>query len=225
MYQIAFVGIDPGQDPQKPGGIACITQSHMGVPRLEVWDMPLLPKGKGPVRCNEAETVRLLREIDEKALHVVCGLEVQQAAFIPTDRAEVQVMNMTKSSFTKGDHFGFLRAVVLFALGWQVERLNPRKWKNAMIPGKHKDKPASCRTISELYPGVELVPPRCRNPRDGRAEAGLIAEYVRRTVVPMKAGAPVPTHVHRRGSDTPVTEDDLLQQRSDGAWSEHQRGL
>lgn len=59
-----------------------------------------------------------------------------------------------------------------------LHMITPQAWKKKL--GANKDKDRSIAMAEEIFPGINLLFPRCRNKADGPAEALLIAEYGRR---------------------------------------------
>ena len=70
---------------------------------------------------------------------------------------------------------------VLAALQIPHQMVTPQRWKRTLMDGRPKGKAASVLVAQQLFPWAA---PQLRGPRgkalDGRADALLIAEYVRR---------------------------------------------
>ncbi|HLA81873.1 MAG TPA: hypothetical protein VJP78_09715 [Thermoleophilia bacterium] len=82
------------------------------------------------------------------------------------------------SAHTTGYGMGMLVGLFL-GMGIPFETVRPAIWKKAMgIPPK-SDKGASVQLARRLFPAANLVTPRGRL-LDGRAEALLLAEWIRR---------------------------------------------
>ncbi len=82
------------------------------------------------------------------------------------------------SSFCFGRSFGTVIGV-LAALEIPITFVSPQRWKKLF--GLNKDKAASRRRAIELFPALAGDLKRVKD--DGRAEALLIAEYGRRTLI------------------------------------------
>ena len=59
-----------------------------------------------------------------------------------------------------------------------IHIVSPNRWKKAILGQVTSDKAISITRCQELYPDVNLIPPRCRVPKDGLAEAVLVARYL-----------------------------------------------
>lgn len=84
----------------------------------------------------------------------------------------------TKSMFSFGENFGFIRGV-LEAFSVPYELVHPQKWKKEF--SVTSDKGTSIKAAKRLFPDADLKKSeRCRKDHDGMAEALMIAEYARR---------------------------------------------
>ena len=84
------------------------------------------------------------------------------------------------SMFTFGMGYGALFGI-LAALQVPTERVAPQTWKASVLKGTLKDKAAAIDYCRRVFPTVPLVPPRCRKPHDGIADALCILSYAQRT--------------------------------------------
>lgn len=81
------------------------------------------------------------------------------------------------SMFHFGETYGWLKGAMDMAeIAYQ--EIHPQRWKREFSLGS--DKKQAIEVARHLYPKAELIPKGCRVPRDGRAEALLMAEYARR---------------------------------------------
>jgi crossover junction endodeoxyribonuclease RuvC len=79
------------------------------------------------------------------------------------------------STFSTGYGFG-LWAGILAALGLPSEAVRPSVWTRKILAGAPGEgKARVIGFVTRRFPGVELVPPGCRKPRDGRADALALA--------------------------------------------------
>lgn len=145
-----YIGIDPGQK----GGLAYLENGQIAEYTL----MPL----------TVHDTVLWISD----RLHNADGpvsLVVELAQSMPKQGVT--------SSFNYGRHFGQFEAIAAIA-GIPYHEVRPAIWKKSM--GLNAAKVDSITLCQRLFPGVELIPNRCRVPKDGIAEACLIAEWARR---------------------------------------------
>ena len=139
-----------GVDPGQKGGIAFLSGGN-----VQAYPMP----------PTVAQIVDLIRSKSESG----CTLAVERSQPMPGQGVT--------SVFTYGQHYGIFEAI---SACWMMAYISirPVEWKKAM--GLNSDKTCSIIEAERLFPSVELIPPRCRKPSDGIAEALLIAEYARR---------------------------------------------
>jgi hypothetical protein len=86
-----------------------------------------------------------------------------------------------KSAFSIGRGFGFwLGFFQAYGGGIEIITPRPREWQKFFFGSGtviSDPKERSIREARRRLPGLELVPPGCRVPSHGRADAGLIALY------------------------------------------------
>jgi crossover junction endodeoxyribonuclease RuvC len=161
-----YLGIDPGFD----GALSVIDDTG----RALVFDAPTLtvvkkaPRGKMKTKREYA-----LPEVHQ-LLHRFSGQDVIAVIEQTSSRPGQGVVSM----WTQGYGVGVWE-MALAANAIPFTRVNPRKWKNAMLQGVGTDKDASMLRAQQLFPHVELLGPK-GGAKDGRAEALLLAEYARR---------------------------------------------
>jgi Holliday junction resolvasome RuvABC endonuclease subunit len=85
------------------------------------------------------------------------------------------------STFKFGTGWGMAQGLAA-GLGLPLELVTPQRWKRVVLHGTAKDKDAAIAFCRRAFPGVELVPPRCRKAHDGMADALCMLEYGRRTL-------------------------------------------
>ncbi len=85
------------------------------------------------------------------------------------------------ATFSQGYGYG-LWTMALAAAGVPYEVVQPRKWKADMRIPSGSDKTASLLMATQLFPSASLRTERGRE-LDGRAEALLIAEHLRRKLI------------------------------------------
>lgn len=145
------LGIDPGQK----GGIAFITDFHS-----EAVPMPMIGK--------DFDVPAIMEIIRTKSVELVV---IEKVHGMPGQGV--------RSTFTFGYGVGVIVGTVE-TLGLPLRWVTPQAWKKIVLAGTGKDKDAAIAHVRQAYPGVALVPPRCRTPHDGIADAVCIAEYGRR---------------------------------------------
>lgn len=84
--------------------------------------------------------------------------------------------------FGYGRGFGRLEGI-LEAFNVKSHLVTPAVWTKAMTarfkPQSDDTKARALLAVKELFPGLELIQPRCRKPHEGIIDALLIAEYWR----------------------------------------------
>lgn len=188
-----IIGIDPGLK----GGIAFLEDGLI----VKLVRMPLakietrtkkkvgkmteaekkLHKAKKPVYktknvINSAEIARLIKSFNPDVISIEQQMYLSQAH----DRSQGST-----STGTTGENVGRIFAVCeSWQQFWSVElkaktpslkRTYPHVWKRYFDIGA--DKKEAIAKAEELFPHVNLVPPRCREKQDGLAEALLLAVY------------------------------------------------
>lgn len=163
---MVYVGIDPGLD----GAIAAITNED-----LVIIDTPTVKVGKK--RQMDAKAAAAILKsmrvpngdedwtLPEKKPQIICALE--------------KVHSMPKqgvaSTFTFGEGYGVWKGI-LAAFSIPHELVTPQAWKKMMLAGGSKEKGASILRVQQLFPGADVYLKK----HDGRADALLMAEYIRR---------------------------------------------
>lgn len=158
-----IIGIDPGMD----GAVAAIDGESRQLLRLE--DTPVLQAGKG-------------REYDVSGMaDLLRSMVLGHSARVVIERAQAMTKNGVKqgvsSSFLFGMGYGIWIGVI-GALGIPYATVRPIDWTKRLLKGvPGEGKARSILLASQTFPGIELVPPGCRKPRDGRADAACLAYY------------------------------------------------
>jgi crossover junction endodeoxyribonuclease RuvC len=152
------LGIDPGFT----GAIALLGD------KLEVWDAPVL-EVNGRRQMDLHAMVRIYRDF-------VRRFSPLPHVFI--ERVHSMPGSSPRSMFTFGEGYGAWQGMAV-ALDFPLTRIEPARWKAAMMDGMGKDKDAARLRAALLFPTYAHL--FARKQDDGRAEACLIAEYGRRT--------------------------------------------
>jgi len=163
---MVYIGIDPGLD----GAIAAITNED-----LVIIDTPTVKVGKK-------------RQMDAKAAAAILkSLRVPKGNkdWIVSNQPQVicaleKVHSMPKqgvvSTFTFGEGYGIWKGI-LAAFSIPHELVTPQAWKKLMLSGRSKEKGATILRVQQLFPGADVHLKK----HHGRADALLLAEYIRRT--------------------------------------------
>ena len=142
-----------GIDPGKNGGFAIVSKGN-DEKKVFPWD--------------DTSFVKFLRDLLENGEKIEC---------VCVEKVNAMPGNGSVSMFKFGQSFGFIIGV-LTALKIPFQLVPPRVWKKEF--SLDNDKQKSIETCQRLFPDVNLIPPRCRNPHDGEAESLLLAAYASR---------------------------------------------
>lgn len=81
------------------------------------------------------------------------------------------------STFKFGVGYGQLLGL-MSGIYLPIELVTPQAWKKVTLAGTSKNKDAAIEFCRLRYPSVKLIPPGCRKPHDGIADALCILHYV-----------------------------------------------
>lgn len=154
-----YIGIDPGLD----GAMAVLL--GRGPPMLLDAPTSVITKGKKKRRAYDVSMM---------AGHL--NLYRGSATLVALEAVHAMPGQGVTSMFSMGYGFGLWRGIIA-ACELPCELVTPRVWKNKMV-GVGTDKNASRLKAIDLFPSVADWLKRKKD--HGRAEALLIAEYVRR---------------------------------------------
>jgi crossover junction endodeoxyribonuclease RuvC len=157
-----IIGIDPGLD----GAIAILTAQG-----VELFDTPTVTVKKSSGKGTK-------REYDVSAMRVI--LDGRQNHMVVIEKSQAFPDQGAVSNFSTGHGYGLWRGLIV-GLGLGYEAVSPRTWKKAM--GLDSDKKRSILLAKQLFPATadQYKLPRGRvDSLDGRAEALLMAEWMRR---------------------------------------------
>lgn len=150
---MTFIGIDPGLR----GAIAAI-------PYDDKVHVDLMPTKDGLM------DVGLLADILGRYKNPIVMVEKAQSA--PGQGVA--------STFKYGVGYGQVLATVRLVTGHPAALVRSPEWKKDVLHGYTHDKQGAIEFCQRNFYGVCLVPPGCRVPHDGMADALCIAEYCRR---------------------------------------------
>lgn len=173
-----FLGIDPGLT----GALAAL--DDQGVVK-GVWDTPTLVTRSG-VRERREYDLAQMRGLLAQWSPWIHEFLVQAGGKNPNPvscRCALELVGpMPKQGVVSMWRMGFGVGVwegLLAALRIPVERVSPQRWKGIMLDGLPKGKDASLYRAKSLWP--DQVDKLSLKKHEGRAEALLIAEWMRRT--------------------------------------------
>jgi hypothetical protein len=174
---LRIIGIDPGLK----GGIALLE------------DGLIVKLARMPLTEIETKTKKLVRDMTkaEKKLHkqkktifetkiivnskAVYNLVLEfEPDLVVIEKPFYLGIESRKSTATSAENVGRLYGIAE-GLGHKILRVQGSSWKPYYDLGD--DKEAAITKAEELFPHVNLVPPRCRKKQDGLAEALLLAVY------------------------------------------------
>lgn len=159
--QKLYVGIDPGLD----GALAAIDGNGI----VGIWDAPTVTVKVGKKNRRKyvpAQMAHLLKTLPKAETYLV-GLELVRS--MPGQGVV--------SMFSMGHGLGLWEGIIS-GLELPIAHVSPVVWKKAMLKGGiGQEKAASILRAQEIFPGSATYLTRKKD--DGRAEALLIAAYIR----------------------------------------------
>ena len=172
-----------GFDPGLQGAVAALRLDGVAL-----WARPL-PVRLLPPRGKRGRTLRLL---DAEALARMLTLERDGIALAAVEEVGARPRDARRGAFAFGRGLGTIEGV-LATLHFPVRLVRPQDWKAEVLGPRTTEEDWSKRVAVEYafrrFPGVALVPPRCRNAHEGMAEALLICEWGRRRLAGEREGA------------------------------------
>ncbi len=163
MSDVVVLGIDPGFT----GALAVLGYTADPL----VYDAPVLEVASARGTRREPDLPRMSRLLQQ--------FEQYPRVHVFIERVHAMPESSARAAFAFGHGFGAWEGIAV-ALGYALTRVEPARWKGAMMDGMGKEKDAARLRAAMLFPSVaHLFARRCD---DGRAEALLIAEYGRRSL-------------------------------------------
>ena len=158
-----IVGIDPGYK----GAIATLN----GKGKLRrILPMPIIKVGNK-------------NQLDENAICKFLERRLISIEHVFIEAVHSMPKQGVASTFAFGAGWGILRGICV-GLHLPYTLVHSRSWKKVMCRDVPKGKDAGILVAKRIWPGVILLPStRCRKDSDGMADALLIAEYGRRTII------------------------------------------
>lgn len=154
------IGIDPGIS----GGVVAIDAETLRV--LEVADCPTVVVGTKT-------------EFDVPAMAALLRRLARPGSQVVLEKAQAMAKHGTPQGAVSMFHYGAGYGIwlgLLGGLGIPYRTVLACQWTRRLLQGMTGDgKARSIRFAMQMFPGIELIPPRCRKPRDGRADAACLA--------------------------------------------------
>lgn len=136
---------------------------------FRVDDCPVVENGKGR-DFDIPEMANVLKEI---AAEGTCFAVLEQSQSMPGQGVA--------STWATGYGFGLWEGL-LVACAIPYRRVRPCIWTKKLLAGEPGEgKARAIGYAMRRFPDAELIPPRCRVARDGRADALCLAEWARLT--------------------------------------------
>ncbi len=162
---VTFIGVDPGLS----GAVAAIDENGN---LISVQDAPTIEVKKGKGKSKRRVYVESAMAALLEALVRAASPGAKQNV-VAIEHVHAMPKNGSIGNFNLGMGFGLWLGIVA-ALRVPYERVEPRTWKGEF--GLDADKGKSLVLASRLFPAAPLS----RQKDEGRAEALLIAEWLRR---------------------------------------------
>jgi len=163
------IGVDPG----KTGAIVVIGQHNDERAFCFVMDNEEFEEDQGGADAIDRLRHRLHTR-NTMGTSIIVAIERQQ--YIPKDGRR----QGGKSTFSLGENYGRLRGL-FEGYGLEVVTVPPQTWQGYVYGGRVvagiDSKTRAIKRAEEIIPDLPLCPDKCRVPRHGRADAGLIALY------------------------------------------------
>lgn len=135
------------------------------------------------VGCSKDRTVSGLKmplvggEIDVapigNAIGKLCG---KNKVLVVIEKVHAMPGQGVSSTFSFGCGYGKLIGMCQ-TLGVPFQLVLPPAWKKLILAGTPKDKDAAIDYVRRIHPEVQLVPPGCKKPHDGIADAVCLVEW------------------------------------------------
>ena len=161
-----IIGIDPGLD-----GAVCILYENG---EIDFYDTPTLEIKSGRKKKREYN-------VNEMANNMRISLPMYPSRDILVVLEKIHSMpgQGVRSMFSMGEGFGIWKGIIA-GLNLSLELVTPQAWKKEMMDGSGKDKDASRQKAIQLFPNI--ADKLSRKKDHGRADALLMAEYIRRKI-------------------------------------------
>ena len=163
-----IIGIDPGLD-----GAICVMFANGSI---ELFDIPILTIARGKKKKREYNFAEIARMIDS----IITIAKREPMAFhVGLEKIHSMPGQGVASMFSMGVGYGmWLGIISAFQIPYTL--ITPQAWKKAMMAGMGKEKDASRLRAIQMFP--QLADQLKLKKHHGRADALLIAEYLKRTI-------------------------------------------
>lgn len=164
------IGIDPGFG----GGLAVLTPDSAPL----LYDLPVMVVEGSTKDHTEYDLRALAKLLGDLGARGFCQIALEFVRGIPRRPGKVG-REAPQRVWLQGHGVGVIEGVIA-GLGLPYERVSPQRWRKALgAPGGVDAKEASRLLALQLFPGA--ADQLARKKDHGRAEALLIAEWLRRT--------------------------------------------
>jgi len=170
-----YIGIDPGTS----GAIAVLSDARQVI---DIVDCPVnVVELSG--RKTKAGKARNRTVVDIPAMvELLRRLAPPDGSIIALEKVHPMPQEGVVSVWTFASaYYPWIAAAA--ALGVPLELVQPQEWKKVMLSGSTKEKDAGVIKAQQLFPAAPLIPLRARKADHNRADALLMAEYIRRRYV------------------------------------------
>ena len=172
----SYIGIDPGIT----GAIARITDNN-----ISIVDTPTFKIITGRRRSKKGVMVdKIKSEFNAIEMSLILKELLTDITYIGLEKVHAMPKQGVTSQFSFGYGLGIWKGIIS-AIGTEKDvnisltQVPPQTWKKEMMQGMGKEKDASVVRALELFPKAQVY---FKNKKDhDRADALLIAEYIRRT--------------------------------------------
>jgi|15BtaG_2_1085339.scaffolds.fasta_scaffold00166_15 hypothetical protein len=165
-----YIGIDPGVS----GAIVALDHDHKVRVCVRMPVLNIGKKGKTKNILDDAGVLAELRSIKAQAEHH--GV----ATFTVLEKSQAMPGQGVTSMFNYGGVYHALK-MALTAVELPFDVVHPRRWQKKILYGIEggDTKMRAVLKVQRSLPLLALVPPRCRKPHEGIADAACMALYAK----------------------------------------------
>ena len=183
-YSSVILGIDPGLR----GAVACLGISGTACELLHIESCPIEQKQRKVQRTDKESGKKKSKKVNSKFFDKVGILNLLRDFYIKysttgiyaiLERAQAMQDQGVVSTFTNGVGYGYWE-MALVATEIPFVTVHPSAWAIPAFKGVPDELEGKERTIwlaKNRFPDGNFIPPRCRVPHDGWADAVNIAYY------------------------------------------------
>ncbi len=183
-YSTLILGIDPGLR----GAVAYLGINEDTCELLHIDSCPVLQKQRKVQRNDKESGKKKVKQINSKFFDKAGMLELLRnisiryfttKIFCVLERAQAMQDQGVVSTFTNGVGYGYWE-MALVSTNIPYISIHPSGWARAALKEAPEELEGKERTIwvaKKRFPYINFIPPRCRVPNDGWADAANIAYY------------------------------------------------